>query len=89
MYEKALPRLELAEGQRVYLEFQGLNASACVELNEQTVGTHDGGHSTIQWSGTDFLPEENQLAVRVDNSRSDRVHFQKRTSPSAAVSTGT
>lgn len=44
VYEKAFPRPELTEDQRVYLEFQGVNASARVEPNGQTVGTHDGGY---------------------------------------------
>lgn len=77
VYEKAFPRPELGPDQRAYLEFQGVNASAWVELNGMQVGTHDGGYSTFRWDVTDFLQEENRLTVHVDNSRSDRVYPQK------------
>ena len=34
--------------QDVYLEFEGVNASAVVELNGQMVMSHDGGYSTFR-----------------------------------------
>ena len=77
VYEKAFPKPELDSDQRVYLEFQGVNASAKVELNGKAVGTHDGGYSTFRWDVTDFLKDENALTVHVDNSRNDRVYPQK------------
>ena len=77
VYEKTFPRPEFSADERVYLEFQGANASATVELNGQTVGTHDGGYSTFRWDVTDFLQDENQLTVHVDNSVNDRVYPQK------------
>ena len=77
VYEKAFPRPELDPDQRVYLEFQGVNASAKVELNGAEVGTHDGGYSTFRWDVTELLQEENALTVHVDNSRNDRVYPQK------------
>ena len=63
--------------QRVYVEFQGVNASAQVLLNEKPVICHDGGYSTFRADITDFLAESNTLTVRVDNSVSDRVYPQK------------
>ena len=77
VYEKAFPKPEFGADQRVYLEFQGVNASAQVELNGSEVGSHDGGYSTFRWDVTDFLAEENRLTVHVDNSRNDRVYPQK------------
>ena len=77
VYEKAFSRPELGPDQRAYLEFQGVNASARVELNGKEVGTHDGGYSTFRWDVTDLLQEENRLTVHVDNSRNDRVYPQK------------
>ena len=77
VYEKNFPKPELSPGQRVYLEFQGVNASAKVELNSSEVGTHDGGYSTFRWDVTDLLQKENALTVHVDNSRNDRVYPQK------------
>ncbi len=77
VYRKSFPKPDFAADQRVYLEFRGVNASAAAELNGQAVGSHDGGYSTFRWDVTDFLQEENQLVVRVDNSVNDRVYPQK------------
>lgn len=63
--------------QRVYLEFQGVNSSAEVELNGQKVMSHDGGYSTFRADVTEFLTKENKLEVAVDNSVNDRVYPQK------------
>ena len=63
--------------ERVYLEFQGVNASAEVTLNGKPVMSHDGGYSTFRADITDFLQGENQLQVKVDNSVNDRVYPQK------------
>ena len=65
------------ESQRVYLEFQGVNASAEVTLNGKAVMTHDGGYSTFRADITEYLQEENRLEVAVDNSVNDRVYPQK------------
>lgn len=63
--------------QDVYLEFEGVNASAVVELNGQMVMSHDGGYSTFRACVTGFLNRENELLVQVDNSVNDRVYPQK------------
>ena len=77
VYQKAFPKPQFGADQRVYLEFRGVNASARVELNGQTVGAHDGGYSTFRWDVTDLIGDENALTVHVDNSRNDRVYPQK------------
>ena len=77
VYEKTFAKPALDPDQRLYLEFQGVNASAKVELNGKEVGAHDGGYSTFRWDVTDFLQAENTLTVHVDNSRNDRVYPQK------------
>ncbi len=77
-YEKVFPCPEFdRENQLVYLEFAGVNASASVELNGQTLMTHDGGYSTFRADITPFLQAENVLKVAVDNSVNDRVYPQK------------
>lgn len=63
--------------QQVYLEFQGVNASAEVILNGQTCTKHDGGYSTFRVNITSFLKQENLLEVIADNSVNDRVYPQK------------
>ena len=77
-YRKRFPSPEFdRESQRIYLEFQGVNASARVVLNGQEVMTHDGGYSTFRADITDLLADENDLQVDADNSVNDRVYPQK------------
>ena len=77
VYEKTFPMPDCGEDERVYLEFQGVNASARVELNGREAGSHDGGYSTFRLDVTELLAEENRLTVHVDNSANDRVYPQK------------
>ena len=63
--------------QQVWLQFEGVNASAAVLLNGQQLYTHDGGYSTFRAEVTELLQAENQLTVQVDNSVNDRVYPQK------------
>ncbi len=78
IYEKnfACPRFD-GENRCIYLEFQGVNASAKVILNGTVVMTHDGGYSTFRADITEYLKEENLLRVEVDNAVNDRVYPQK------------
>ncbi|MBE7001489.1 MAG: glycoside hydrolase family 2 protein [Ruminococcaceae bacterium] len=77
-YEKrfAAPSFD-PEAQRVYLEFDGANASAEVVLNGKRLTTHHGGYATFRCDITDALQGENLLRVEVDNSVNDRVYPQK------------
>ncbi len=77
IYEKEIPVPPHGENDRVYLEFQGVNASAKVILNANQIATHDGGYSTFRCDITDVLQETNHLTVEVDNSKNDRVYPQK------------
>ena len=77
VYKKSFTAPEHASDERVYIDFAGVNASARVLLNEQLLGTHDGGYSTFRFDLTDHLKEENELVVEVDNSVNDRVYPQK------------
>ena len=76
-YEKDFKAPEFTEKQRLYIEFNGVNASAKVILNGHTVVTHDGGYSTFRADITDFVQPENHMVVEVDNSKNDRVYPQK------------
>ena len=68
---------EMKEGERLYVEFKGVNSSCRVILNEQEVGKHDGGYSTFRIDLTSGLKKENVLKVLVDNRENDRVYPQK------------
>jgi len=77
IYEKTVEKPEFAADERVYLQFHGVNASAKVFLNQKEVCTHDNGYSTFRADVTDFLQEQNELRVEVDNSVNERVYPQK------------
>ena len=65
------------ETQCVYLQFEGVNSSARVELNGTEVCRHDGGYSTFRAEITQLLGGRNALTVVVDNSVNDTVYPQK------------
>ena len=65
------------EKERVYLQFHGVNASANIILNGESVCRHDGGYSTFRVDVTDKLKEDNSIVIEVDNSVNDRVYPQK------------
>ena len=62
---------------QVWIQFDGVNASAHVVLNGSPVCNHDGGYSTFRANITELLRDENELTVDVDNSKNDRVYPQK------------
>ena len=63
--------------QQVWLQFEGVNASAKVTLNGVEVTRHDGGYSTFRADVTALLADSNALIVEADNSKNDRVYPQK------------
>ena len=63
--------------QQVWLQFEGVNASAKVTLNGVEVARHDGGYSTFRADVTALLTDSNELIVEADNSKNDRVYPQK------------
>jgi len=77
LYEKTFSAPAFGAGERVYLQFDGVNASARVILNGVEVMTHDGGYSTFRRDVTEWIKPENTLTVEVDNSVNDRVYPQK------------
>ncbi len=77
-YETAFPMPAFdPETQEVWIEFDGVNSSAKVELNGQAVCEHEGGYSTFRAEITALLAEENALTVVADNSVNDTVYPQK------------
>ena len=72
----AAPLFNTASHQ-VWIQFDGVNASAHVVLNGSPVCNHDGGYSTFRANITELLRDENELTVEVDNSKNDRVYPQK------------
>lgn len=77
VYTKTFARPYLAAGQRLYVEFRGVNSSSAVKINGCEVIKHDGGYSTFRCDVTDHLKEENILEVTVDNSPNEHVYPQR------------
>ena len=78
LYQTSFAKPEYdADSQQVWLQFEGVNASAAVTLNGTEVIRHDGGYSTFRADVTALLADENTLTVAVDNSKNDRVYPQK------------
>ena len=76
-YEYVFDRPALCDGDELYAEFKGVNASAKVYLNDCLAATHDGGYSTFRARLTPYLRERNVLKVLADNSVNDRVYPQR------------
>ena len=75
-YAKRMKKEEFGDAPVVYLEFEGANSSATVYVNGREAGHHDGGYSTWRVNVTDFLEEDNEIVVAVDNAPNDRVYPQ-------------
>ncbi len=76
-YTKTFVRPEVAENERIFIEFRGAAMTADVTLNGQHLCRHEGGYSTFRADMTELLCDENELIVSVDNSANDRVYPQK------------
>ena len=63
--------------QQVWLQFEGVNASAKVTLNGIEICRHDNGYATFRAEITGLLQAQNTLVVEVDNSVNDHVYPQK------------
>ena len=75
-YTKKLELADCKGADRVYIEFEGANSSADVYVNGTLAVHHDGGYSTFRADITDFLKDENEVVVAVDNAPNDRVYPQ-------------
>ena len=76
-YVKELPKAALPQGERYFLDFPAVNASADVYVNGKHICHHDGGYSAFKADITDALEENNLICVLADNSDNDRVYPQK------------
>lgn len=79
-YLKKFMTPDMADGNRVVLEFLGVAMTAEVYVNGKQLKKYEGGYSTFRVDITDVLEgknKENILCVLVDNSINDRVYPQK------------
>ena len=76
-YVKEFTAPSLEPGEKAYLEFRGVNATADVYINDVLIGHHDGGYSTFRVNITSRLKDRNIVTVAVDNSPNRKVYPQK------------
>ncbi len=76
LYAKTLKKSELPEADLYYIEFCGTNSSADLYFGGKKLAHHDGGYSTWRVNVTDYLAEETEIAVIVDNTANDTVYPQ-------------
>lgn len=76
-YEKTFGKPLIESNERCYIEFNGVNSSCTVLLNDVKIAEHNGGYSTFRSDITDHLKNENSLKVFVDNSPNDKVYPQR------------
>lgn len=77
VYTRHLTNPAREDGERVYLEFKGVNSSAVVLINGFPAAIHRGGYSTFYAHITPYLEAENLIKVEVDNSIDPSVYPQK------------
>ena len=76
-YTKEFAAPEHADGEEVWLEFEGAAMTAIVSLNGKELARHAGGYSTFRVNLTPALTAQNTLTVAVDNSANRTVYPQK------------
>jgi beta-galactosidase len=76
-YVKRFRRPAMAEGEKLFVEFQGVNDCAEVTLNRQKIVSHFGGYSAFRGELTPALQEDNLLIVRVSNEPRPDIYPQK------------
>ena len=77
IYEKDFPAPDTKSDEEVYLEFDGVSASAKVSLNGRFIGAHHGGYSRFRFNITEALHAGvNRLTVAVSNAACDTVYPQ-------------
>lgn len=77
-YRKEFVLDSLAQGNKVFIEFNGSNSITDVYVNGQHMGQHRGGYSTFRFDMTEAVEfgTKNTLAVKVDNTVVDDVYPQ-------------
>ena len=77
-YRKEFNIDNLAQGNKVFIEFEGSNSITDVYVNGHYMGEHRGGYSTFRFDITDVIEfgKNNTLSVKVNNTVVDDVYPQ-------------
>ena len=76
-YHKVIDIKPLKEDELIYLEFNGVNSSCKIYINQMEIAHHDGGYSIFRVNVTEFIKDNKlDVYVLVDNKENDRVYPQ-------------
>ena len=78
LYTHILEKVVFNDDELLYIEFDGVNSSCEVYINDVFIGKHDGGYSRFRFDITKyyFKDKENVLKVKINNIENDRVYPQ-------------
>lgn len=76
IYKKSISKAELPEGEKFYIQLDGVNSSSKVFFNNKEIIVHHGGYSTFRTCLED-ISDENEIKIEVDNSPNDFVYPQQ------------
>lgn len=76
IYKKSISKAELPEGEKFYIQLDGVNSSSKVFFNNKEIIVHHGGYSTFRACLED-ISDENEIKIEVDNSPNDFVYPQQ------------
>ena len=77
IYQKEFIKPDFEDNEEIYLQFDGVNSSCSVYLNDKKLITHNGGYSTFRVKITNEILDNNILILEVDNKVNDRVYPQR------------
>lgn len=75
-YIKEIAKVDMPQGEEVYLQLDGVNSSAFVYFNSKLVCTHHGGYSAFRVKLED-IKDDNEIKIEADNSPNDFVYPQQ------------
>ncbi len=74
-YVRAIEAPHVKEGERVYIECEGVNSVANIYVNGAHAGEHKGGYSTFRFDITDLIRAgTNEIAISADNTHNEEVY---------------
>lgn len=76
IYKKSISKAELPEGEKFYIQLDGVNSSSKVFFNNKEIIVHHGGYSTFR-AYLENISDENEIKIEVDNSPNDFVYPQQ------------
>lgn len=75
-YIKEIAKVDMPQGEEIYLQLNGVNSSAFVYFNSKLVCTHHGGYSTFRVK-LENIRDNNEIKIEADNSPNDFVYPQQ------------